>query len=95
MSLNRECLFFISIEDDDVRVRADGDRPFLRKQSEHLRGRGGGQLDKAIQRDAVLNDAVIDERDAMFDAGCAVRNLCEIVFAQFFLLLHAKWAMVG
>ena len=31
----------------------------------------------------------------MFDAGCAVRNLCEIVFAQFFLLLHAKWAMVG
>src|SRR5207249_3176130 len=40
MSLDTKCLFFISIEDYDVGVRSNGNRPFLRKQSKHFGGCG-------------------------------------------------------
>src|SRR5229473_2126851 len=39
MSVNRECLFFISIEDYDVGVRTHSDCAFLWKQPEHFGGR--------------------------------------------------------
>ena len=79
-----------------IRVRADGDRAFLRKQAEDLRRRGRRQLDKAIQSDPTLRDAAIeDQAHAMFHARTAVRNLAEIVAAEFLLLLEAERTVVG
>ena len=43
----------------------------------------------------ILDDAVIDERDAMLDAGRAIRDLGEVIFAQLFLFLHAERTVVG
>ena len=41
------------VVDDDVGVRADGDRALLRVEAEDLRRRGRGDLDEAVHRDLV------------------------------------------
>ncbi len=70
--------------------------PLLREEAEHLGGGRRGQLDEAVQRDALCRDAaVVDERHAVLDAGRAVRNLGEVVAAELLLLLHAERAVVG
>jgi hypothetical protein len=38
---------------------------------------------------------LIDQRHAVFYAGSTVRDLGEIIFAKFFLLLHAERTMIG
>ena len=73
----------IGIEDDDVGVRAWRNRAFARKEAEDLRRRRRGQLDEAVQRDAAgAHAAVVDQAHARLDAGCAVRDLREIVLAR-------------
>ncbi len=94
-SLRRVCSLFRSRR-YDVGIGADCNRAFSREQSEHLRGGGRSQLDEAIERDAVLDDAaVVYERHSMLDAGRAVRDFGEIVASQLLLLLHAERAVVG
>src|SRR5205085_12699313 len=95
MSLDADRLIRVRIEDDDVRVRANSDRAFLRKQPEHLRRSSRSELDKAIERDSILNHAVVDERDTVLDAGRAIRNFREVILAQLLLLFHAEGAVIG
>src|SRR5439155_22644287 len=90
MCLDAEYLFLFRIKDDDVRVRADGDCSFLWKQAKHFCGRGLSKLDKTIERNAVLNYPVVDQRHAMFDPGRAVGNIGKVIAAQLLLFLHAE-----
>ena len=95
MRFHADCLVAIRIEDDDVCVRANGDRAFHWKQTKHFRRRSRSQFDKAIERDAILDHAAVDERDTMLNAGRAVGNLGEVILAEFLLLFHAEGAVVG
>src|ERR1039457_3838360 len=86
----------VRVEDDEVGVRAGGDRPLLREEPEDLRGRSGGQLEEAVHGDAIPDDpAVVQEGHARLDAGGAVRDLREVALAELLLLLHAERAVVG
>src|SRR2546430_2191900 len=77
----------LGVEQDEVGVRADGDRALPRKESEELGGSGRRQFDKAVERQPVLpHTAVEDQRQARLDPGRAVGNLAEIASA---LLLGA------
>ena len=86
----------IGIEDDDVGVGADGDGAFAREEAEEFCGRCGDDFDEAIGREAFAVDAAgVDEAEAVFDAGAAVGNFCEVVDAELFLIFEAERAMVG
>src|SRR6516164_11561490 len=81
------------IENDDVGIAADRNRAFLRKQPKNLRRPGRSQLDKAIERNMALGNAVvIDQAHAVLDAWAAIRNFAEIVLAELLLLLEAEGA---
>ena len=92
---NTERVFLFRIEDDDVGVGSDGDRSLLWKQPEHFRGSGRSELDKSIERNAILDDAGVNERDTMLDARGAIRDFGEVVAAQLLLLFHAEGTVVG
>src|SRR5262249_2633188 len=91
-----DCLFPRGVENHDIGVAADRDRALFWKQAEDLRRRRGGQLDKTIERDVSLTDAVvIDQAHAALDARAAVGNLAEVVLAELLLLLEAERTMDG
>src|SRR5207302_4084206 len=48
--LDAQGLFLLRVEDDYVRVGADGDCAFAREEAKHLCGGGRGQLDEAVER---------------------------------------------
>ena len=54
------------------------------------------ELDEAVQGNLAGVDAmVVDQLEAVFDAGTAVGDLGEIVFAKRFLVGEAEGAMIG
>src|SRR5213594_2954444 len=93
----------VGIEQNDIRIGADGDGALAGKQAEQPGRRGGSQLDEAVQRQPVLPDpAVEDQRQPGLHAGRTVGNLAEVVPALRFgklqavrLLVEAEGAMVG
>src|SRR5439155_21745253 len=96
MGFRADSLLAIRIENNDVRVGPNRDRPFPRKYSKDLGSRSGSEFDKSIQANPFLNDAaVVDEAHPMLNAWAAIRNFAEVVTAEFFLLLEAERAMVG
>lgn len=85
----------VGIEDDQVGVAADGDGAFAREETEEFRGARAGAIDEAIEINAAAGDAMgIEKIDAVFDAGNAVGNVGEGVFAEEFLL-EIEGAVVG
>ncbi len=76
----------IWIVDDEVGVAADGDGALAGEEPEELCGAGAGGVHKAIQGDAAGFDAVgVEKIDAILDAGNAVGNTDEGIFAKKFL----------
>src|SRR5438105_13459976 len=101
--LRRQRLRRLRIPHHDVGVAADRDRALLREHAHELRGRGRGELDPAVERDALRHHAsVVQQHHARLDARRAVRDLREVAFAELLLLrealealLHAERAVVG
>ena len=56
-------LFFFRVENHDVGIRADGDCAFFREKTEHFRGGGRSQFDKAIQRNSVFDHSAVVKPD--------------------------------
>src|SRR5437667_250167 len=52
----------VGIEQNDIRIGADGDGALAGKQAEQPGRRGGGQLDDAVQRQPVLSDPAVEDR---------------------------------
>src|SRR5581483_10230565 len=70
----------LGVEDDEVGVGADGDRPLARVQAEQLRRLRGEEVDHAVEGDASFADAeVVDHLEAILEPGPAVRDLREVV----------------
>ena len=96
MCLRADDFFVIGIEEHDVGVGADGDRAFAREEAEEFCWGCGDDFDEAIGREAFAMDAAgVDEAEAMFDAGPAVGNFCEVVDAELFLVFKAERAVIG
>src|SRR5438046_7915617 len=96
MRFGADDFFMIGIEEDQVGVRADGDGAFARVKAKKFCGRGGDELNKTIWRKMLAVDAAsVDKAEAVLNAGAAIGNLGEVVFAKFLLLLEAEGAVVG
>ena len=85
----------IGIEDDQIRITANRDGPFLRKEAEELRGACARRVDKAMEVEFATADTVgVEQVDALLDARNTVGNLCECVFPEQ-LLRGIERAVVG
>ncbi len=83
------------VVDDDVRVRARGDRALARVEPEHP-GRGrAGQLDPAAPRDVPVDHALVQQVHPVLDARQPVRDLGEVAEPHLLLRLEAERAVVG
>ena len=84
------------VVDDEVRVRADGDRALARVHPEQLRRRRRDDLDPALRRDPAADDAaVVEQVDPILDAGQAVGDLAEVAPAELLLAVEVERAVVG
>src|SRR5215472_3465635 len=89
-------LFVVWIEEDEVRVRADGDGAFARVKAKKFCGCGRNELDEAVGREMpTVNPAGVNEAQPVLDARTTVGNFGEVVLAQLFLLFEAERAVVG
>ena len=86
----------LGVEDDEVGVGADRDRPLPRVEAEQLRRVRREQLDHPVQPDPPLADAeVVDHVQPVLEPRPAVRNLREVVAAERLLLAPGEGAVVG
>jgi len=83
------------VPEDNVCVTPWRENAFARIHAEDARGGGGNQFHEAIDRQlSLIHPMVMDQLQPVFDAGTTVRNLGEIVLAEYLLILETKWAMV-
>jgi len=83
------------IVNDKIGVAADGDGSLARVKAKEFCGASAGAIDETFEVDAVALDAVsVKKIDAILDAGNAVRDGSEIVFAQE-LLFEIKGTVIG
>ena len=86
----------VRVVDDEVGVRADGDRALLRVHPEQLGRRRRDDLDPALLRDPAADDAaVVEQVDAVLDAGQAVGDLAEVAAPELLLAVEVERAVVG
>ena len=91
MRLGRDRDALLGVEDDDVGVAADRDRPLLRIHPEQLRRVRREQLDHAVQRDPPFAHAeVVDHLQPVLDPDRAVRDLAEVVLPERLLLAACR-----
>src|SRR5438105_1313514 len=91
VSLRTDGVLAVRIEDHEIRVTAHCDRALARIQAEKFCGCCGNQFHKTVHAESSLsNTAGIDEAHAVLDSGTAIRNLREIVAAQFLLLFETE-----
>ena len=84
------------VEDDEVRIRADRNRPFARVEPEELRRVRAEQLDHPVERDTALADPeVVDHVQPVLEPRPAVRDLGEVVLAERLLAVPEERAVVG
>src|SRR5262245_24051664 len=96
MILGADRLFTVRIEDHNIGIGSYGYCAFLRKESKDLGSSGGSKLDESIQADTFLNHtAIVNQAHPVLDAGTTIRNLAEVIPAQFFLFLEAERTVVG
>ena len=89
-------VFALGVENHEIGVAADGDRSLARIQAKEFCRSRGDEFDESIHAETSLRNAAgINQAHAMLNAGTTVRNLGEIVAAEFFLLLETEWAMIG
>src|SRR4029453_16411958 len=82
-------------EDQDIGVGARCDGSLAREQAEDLRWGSGRQLDPAVQRDASLPHAAIeDQAHARLNPRRTVRYLRKVVLAENLLFLHAERTVI-
>src|SRR3984885_3650054 len=80
--------------DPDVRVRAGADDPLLAVHAEHP-GRGrAADVPPALQRDAPVGHALVQQVYPVLDAAYPVGDLGEVADAHVLLVLHAERAVV-
>src|SRR5271170_6387659 len=96
MSLYTDGVLAVRIEDHQVRIADDGDRALARIQTKKLRGSGRNQLYKAVHAESPPGNAArIDQAQAVLNSGTAIRNLCEIIASQLFLLSETEGTVIG
>src|SRR5580692_9351260 len=96
VSLRADGVLTIRIEDHQIRVAAHGDRALARIQTEKLCRSGRNHFHKTIHAESSPGDtARINEAHAVLDAWTAVRDLGEVVSAQFFLLFETEGTVIG
>src|SRR6185503_3868908 len=82
--------------DDEVRVRADRHGALLGVHPEQLRRRRRDDLDPALAADPAGDySAVMEQIDAVLDAGQPVGDLPEVALAEILLALEVERAVVG
>src|SRR5260370_10591782 len=86
----------LRVEDYQVGIAADRYCPFLRIELEDPGRRGRVQLDEAFHAEAAFGYAAgINKAHAVLDAGTAIGDLGEVIFAKLFLLLEAERTVIG
>src|SRR5258707_834055 len=96
MRCGADDLLFAGVEDDDVSVGAYRDSSLAWEEAEKFCGRCRDYLHETVCGEAFAVDATgVDQAETMLDAGAAVGDFGEVVFAHFFLLLEAKRAVIG
>src|SRR4029077_15841275 len=89
-------LLLLGIENDNVGVRADRDSSFAGIQTEKFRWSCRNDFDEAVRRETfAVHAAGEDKAKAVLESRPPIRNLGEIVLAQFLLFLETKWAVIG
>src|SRR5215831_16299287 len=87
---------FIRIEQHNVGIRTNSDSSLAREQAEDFGSGRRRQFYKSIQPDPPTRyPAVVNETHPVLNSRSAVRDLSEVIAAQFFLFLEAERAMVG
>ena len=81
--------------DHDVGVSAGHDLALTGVQTKHPCRRRAADLHPARERDATINDPLVDEVHPMLHRADPIGNLGEIADAEFLLLLEAERAVVG
>src|SRR5690625_3081022 len=84
----------VRIVDDDVPVGAGLDDALASVQAEHAGGGGGGDLDEPLQADLLVDDAPVQEIEAVLDRAEPAGDLREAVRAELLLILPAERALV-
>ena len=96
VSLHADGVLAVRIEDHQVCIAAHRDRALARIQAKEFCGSCGNQFHKTVHAESSPGNAAgIDKTHPMLDSGTAVRDLREIVAAQFFLLFETEGAVIG
>src|SRR5579883_304371 len=85
----------VGIEDHEVGVAAGGDGALAREEAEEFGGHGRDKVDEVRERELARAHTLVEQHDAMLDAGDAVGNLREVVAAKLFLSFIVEGGMVG
>src|SRR3984885_9972061 len=84
----------VRVVDDDVRICTGADDALLAVHAEHP-GRGrAADVHPALQRDAPVGHALVQQVHPVLDAAYPVGNLGEVADAHVLLVLHAERAVV-
>lgn len=96
MGLRADRMLALWIENHQVGIASHGDRSLARIKSEQFCRRCRSQFYKTIHAKTPARYASRENQaHAMLNSRPSVRNLCEIVAAQFFLLFETERAMIG
>src|ERR1700683_3727991 len=91
-----DCVLALRVEDYQVSVSSDRDRPFPRIKAKQLRRSCGHEFHETVRAESSSGHAAgIDQAHAMLHAGTAIRDLRKIIESHFLLLLETKGAVVG
>src|ERR671922_559955 len=94
--LHRQGVLAVGVEDDEVGVAADRDRPLARVEPEELRGLRRVELDEPVEVEASRADAeLVQDHQAILDARRTVRDLREVVPAERLLVVEPERRVVG
>src|SRR5579863_1572081 len=86
----------VRIPEDNVGIATGGEHAFFRIHAEDAGGGSGDEFYEALQRKIPQpNTVVMQQLKAVFDAGTAIGDFGEVVFAESFLIFKTKWAVVG
>ena len=86
--LHADHLLFVGIENNQIGVRPHRNRALARKQAEEFCRRSRDNFHEAVRREPLtVNASRVDKAQAMLNAWTTVRNLGEVIDAQFLLFL--------
>ena len=96
MRFGADHVFGARIPNNNVCVAARRERSFFWIHTENARGRGRNDFYETIQRKfTFVHTVMMKKLQAIFDSRAAVRDFCEVIFAETFLVLETERAVVG